>query len=103
MDLRSGAVTQEFQKQKKTKKGRHKSTNKSVESMATESSLERNLKEMLTGFKDEISRQIRDLRQDFNTFSTEIKEMRGDINNICSEIETITQKRLASERTSFRD
>lgn len=86
MDPRSRAVTQEFQKQKKTKE-RRKSTNKSEESMATGNSLERNLKEMQprAGFKDEISSEICELRQDFNMFWRKFEEIRGDINSIRSE------------------
>lgn len=91
MDLRSGAITQEFKKQKKPKKERQKPTNKSEESMASENSLERNLKEMLTGFKEEISKQIGELRQDFEKFSTEISEIRGDVSNIRTEVGAVKE------------
>lgn len=97
MDLRSGAITQEFQKQKKTKKERRKSTNKPEVSMASDTSLERNLKEMLTSFKEDISAQIGELRHDFEKFSTEIKEIRGDMKNVCAEVGTVKEGLLEAE------
>lgn len=97
MDLRSGAVTKEYRKQKKTKKERYKPTNKSEQRMA-ESILEQSLKEMLTGFKDAITREIGELKQDFEKFSTEMKQIRVDINNFRSEVREVKDNLQEAEQ-----
>ena len=44
--------------------------------------LEQSLKAMLIDFKQEISKQIGELRQDFETFSMELKQVRMGMNQI---------------------
>ena len=79
MNLRSGTVAQETQPEK-TKK---KKSSVAEETMA-DKKLEQSLKAMLTEFKEEISKQIGELRQDFGTFSAELTQVRADVTQIRS-------------------
>lgn len=82
MNLRSGTVAQETPREKLKKK----KSSVTEETMA-DKKLEQSLKAMLTDFKEEISKQIAELRQDFGTFSNELKQVRADVTEIRTGLE----------------
>lgn len=84
MNLRSGTTTQKFVRKTKTKKG-----HVANECTMAGSDMEKNLKSMLTEFKDDISKQIGGLRADVGKMTTEMIQMREELKGIRSDLREV--------------